>query len=152
MRVSPEIYDDTITVINKLDARDAALASDAYYKTVLTGCMWSDSSTRTVSTDGTVSIATSHRVQIPEHDKYLPYREWMKPENRDSHFTVREGDYIVFGDVTEDVTPSTVRNIVKQYEPQAFQVQSFRDCTKGKGFNSSKKGFQRFAEVLSIEG
>lgn len=152
MRVSPEIYDSTITVINKLDAKDAALASDAYYKTVIKGCMWSDSSTRTVGTDGTVSIATVHNVQIPEMADYLPYREWIKPENRDDHFTVREGDYVVLGDVTEEVTPSTVRKVVAQYEPEAFQVQSFRDCTFGEGFNSSKTGWLRFAEVLSIEG
>lgn len=152
MRVSPEIYNSTITVINKLDAKDAALSQDAYYKTVLKGCMWSDSSTRTVGSDGTVSIATAHRVQIPEMENYLPYREWMQPENRDAKFTVREGDYVVFGEVTEAVTPSNVRSIVKKFEPEAFQVQSFQDCTFGDGFNSSDKGWLRFAEVLSIEG
>lgn len=152
MRVSPEIYNSTITVINKLDAKDAALSQDAYYKTILAGCMWSDSSTRTVGSDGTVSIATSHRVQIPEMDNYMPYREWMQPENRDTKFTVREGDYVVLGEVTEAVTPSNVRSIVKQFEPEAFQVQSFQDCTFGDGFNSSDTGWLRFAEVLSIEG
>ena len=152
MRVSPEIYDSTVTLLNKLDAKDAALAQDAYYKTILTGCMWSDSSTRTVGSDGTVSIATAHQVQIPEMADYLPYREWVKPENRDGHFTVREGDYVILGEVTEDVTPSNYRAVIKAYEPQAFQVQAFQDCTFGKGFSSSKSGWQRFAEVLSLEG
>lgn len=152
MRVSPEIYDSTVTLLNRLDAKDSALNQDAYYKTVLHDCMWNDSSTRTVGSDGTVSLSTTHQVQIPEMEYYLPYREWKKPENRDTHFTVKEGDYVILGEVTEDVTPSNYRSVVKSYEPQAFQVQSFQDCTFGNGFSSSKSGWQRFAEVLSLEG
>lgn len=85
-------------------------------------------------------------------ENYLPYKEWMKPENRDSHFTVREGDYVVKGEVTEEVTTANIRAVVKLYEPQAFQVQAFQDCTFGGGMKSSKKGWMRFAEVLSLEG
>lgn len=152
MRVSPSVYDSTITVINKLDARDAGEPKDAWRKTVLHGCMWSDSSTRTVGNDGTVSIATAHRVQIPEHERYKPYREWYKPGNRDAYFTVREGDYVILGEVSEDVDATNIRRIIEAYEPDAFQVQAFRDCTFGVGFDSAKTGWQRFAEVLSIEG
>lgn len=152
MRVSPDIYDATVTLINKLDAKDAALASDAYYKTVLHGVMWSDSTTRTVGSDGTVSIATSHNVQLPDFERYLPYREWCKAENRQDCFTVREGDWVVLGEVAEEVTSSTVRKVVALYEPDAFQVQSFRDLTHDSGLAYANAGWLRFAEVLSIEG
>lgn len=152
MRASSKIYDSTVTVINRVDAKDAALASDAYYKTVLSGVMWSDSTSRTVANDGTVSIATSHNVQLPDFERYLPYRDWCKAENRQDYFTVREGDWIVLGEVSEDVTSSTVRKVVALYEPDAFQVQSFRDLTHGSGLRYANAGWLRFAEVLSIEG
>lgn len=152
MRVSPDIYDYTVTIVNKLDAKDAALASDAYYKTVLHGVMWSDSTARTVGSDGTVSIATSHNVQLPDFENYLPYREWCKAENRQEHFTVREGDWVVLGEVAEEVTSSTIRKVMALYEPDAFQVQSFRDLTHASGLDYVNSGWLRFAEVLSIEG
>lgn len=153
MRVSPSIYNDTITVINKLDAKDAALASDAYYPTVIRGCMWSDSTARTVDSSGTVAIATAHNVQIPERENYRPYREWSKAESRDEFFTVRNGDFIVKGEVTDPITSRSELNaLVQSREPDAFQVQSFRDLTHGEGFNAEKRGWLRFAEVLSIEG
>lgn len=144
-----KIYDDTITVINKLDATDSALKQDAYYKTVIDHCMWVDRVTRTVQADGVVSIAVVHQVQIPESSDYLPYKEWKV--DRDG-FTLRAGDYIVKGEVTEDITASTLRKIINYYEPDAFQIQAFRDATKGDGFTHSTAGIMRFAEVYYVEG
>lgn len=146
------IYDDTITVINKLDARDAALKQDAYYKTVLHHCMWAVREVRSVSDDGSVSVGTVHQVQIPESERYLPYREWRKAENREGSFTLRTGDYVIRGEVAEEVTPSTIKGIAALYEPDAFQIQAFRDATKGKGFDHSTAGVMRFAEVYYVEG
>lgn len=147
-----KIYDDTITVINKLDAKDSMLKQDDYYKTVLHHCMWSVRTTRTVQSDGTVNIGTVHNVQIPESENYQPYREWKKAENRAESFTLRTGDYIVLGEVAEKITASTLKSITKLYEPDAFQIQSFRDATKGNGFSHSTNGIMRFAEVYAVEG
>lgn len=147
-----KIYDDAITVINKLDARDSALKQDSYFVTTLEHCMWSDRVTRTVQSDGTVSIATSHQVQIPEAENYLPYRDWKKAENRADSFTLRAGDYVIRGIVEEDVTPDTLKSVVKLYEPDAFQIQAFRDATKGEGFEHSTAGIMRFTEVYYVEG
>lgn len=146
------IYDDTITVINRLDARDAALKQDVYYPTVIPHCMWSVRATRAVQDDGTVAVGTTHQVQIPESDAYIPYREWRKAENRDGFFTLRTGDYVVRGEVTDEVTAQSLREIVRVYEPDAFQVQAFRDATKGAGFSHSNEGALRFAEVYYVEG
>lgn len=145
------IYRDTITVLNKLDARDATLKQDAWYKTVLQDCMWTELVTRSVGADGTVNIGSSFRIQIPEKNNYLPYKQWITPANRDSYFTVSLGDYVILGEVSEEITPETLREIVKKYEPQACQVKSFRDLTNS-GIHSSTQGLMRFAEILSIEG
>lgn len=147
-----EIYNDTITVINKLDAKDAALKTDSYYTTVIEHCMWSDRVTRSVQTDGTVNIATSHQVQIPESENYMPYREWRKAEKRADSFTLRTGDYVIRGKVDEEINASTIRSVVRLYEPDAFQIQAFRDATKGAGFEHSTDGIMRFVEMYYIEG
>lgn len=147
-----QIYDDTITVINKLDAKDSALKTDSYFVTTLDHCMWSDRVTRNVGTDGTVQVATSHQVQIPEAENYMPYRDWRKAENRADSFTLRAGDYVIRGKVEEEITASTIRNVIKLYEPDAFQIQAFRDATKGAGFEHSTEGIMRFTEVYYVEG
>lgn len=147
-----QIYDETITVVNKLDARDSATKQDTYYATVIDHCMWSVKFQRSVESDGTVVLGTTHQVQIPESENYIPYREWSKAENRADSFTVRNGDYIVRGKVDEEITATNVKQIVKTYEPDAFQVQAFRGATKGAGFTHSSDGVMRFTEVYVIEG
>lgn len=147
-----EIYDQTITVINKLDARDSATRQDTYYATVIEHCMWSVKSQRTVETDGTVILGTVHQVQIPESENYLPYREWRKTENHAKAFTIRNGDYIIKGSVEEEINAANLKQIAKLYEPDAFQAQSFRDATKGEGFSHSTDGIMRFTEVYIVEG
>lgn len=146
------IYDDTITVVNKLDARDSALKQDSYFVTVLEHCMWADKVTRSVQADGTVNIATAHQVQIPESENYMPYREWRKAEARADSFTLRPGDYVIRGRVEEEISATTIKGVVKLYEPDAFQIQAFRDATKGAGFEHSTDGIMRFAEVYYVEG
>lgn len=146
------IYDDTITIVNKLDARDSALKTDTYFVTVLDHCMWSDKVSRTVQSDGTVKVATTHQVQIPEAENYIPYRDWRKAENRADSFTLRAGDYVIRGKVDEEINASTIKNVVKLYEPDAFQIQAFKDATKGNGFTHSTDGVLRFTEVYYVEG
>lgn len=147
------IYDDTVTVVNKLDARDAALKQDMYYKTTLHHCMWSTQATRAVQSDGTVAVGTSHQVQIPESANYMPYREWRKSQVREGSFTIRTGDYIILGEIEQsEITPSNIRDTLRLYEPDVFQVQAFRDATKGAGFEHGTEGALRFAEVYYVEG
>lgn len=146
------IYDETITVINRLDAKDSALKTDTYFVTTLEHCMWADKVSRSVQSDGTVNVGATHQVQIPEAENYMPYREWKKAETRADSFTLRAGDYVIRGRVAEDVNASTIRSVVKLYEPDAFQIQAFRDATKGEGFDHSTDGVMRFAEVYYVEG
>lgn len=126
-----EQYGEPITLINKLDAKDAALKQDVYYVTVIHGCMWFESFARATTSSGTVIPSTVHKVQIPEESKafYMPYRVWRKEESREGVFTIRDGDYIIRGIVDEPITASTVRTIVSDYEPDVFQVKAWRELT-----------------------
>lgn len=144
------LYNETLTIINRLDAKDGGLKQDAYHKTVLHGCMWSAQSEHSVGNDGTVSIGTLHRVQIPESPEYKPYREWAQAPQG---FTVRLGDYVVRGEVAEDVfTAADAKKVISAYEPDVFIVQHFRDLTKREGFIHSADGILRFAECYYLEG
>lgn len=146
------IYDDTVTIVNRIDARDAGAMQDVYSKHVLRSCMWVAQSQRTVQSDGTVAIGTVHKVQVPESADYVPYREFAKMADRSGAFTVSQGDYIIRGEVAEDIDASTLKSVVASYEPDAFQVQHFRDSTKGAGFEHGTVGIMRFAECYYIEG
>lgn len=143
------IYNETLTVVNRLDAKDSESKQDSYHKTVLRGCMWYAQATRTVQQDGTVRIGTVHRVQIPESADYAPYKEWSKDPRG---FTLRPGDYVVRGEVTEDLDAATVKRVISAYEPEVFQVQHFRDLTKREGMFNTPEGIMRFAECYYVEG
>lgn len=146
-----KMYGQTVTVINKLDARDAALKLDAYYKQAVAGALWSAQVSRTVSTDGSVQIGQSVKVHIADRSGYLPYDEWKAAENRDAYFTVRTGDYIVLGEVAEDVTASNVLQIVKAKGDDAVQVKAFRDL-RDDSVSYSSAQLERMMETLYIEG
>lgn len=125
-----EIYGETITIINRLDAKHAALKQDVYYATVLRNCMWSDESESGTSSSGVVTPSTLHKVQIPvDAGDYAKYRDWRKMESREGVFTLRSGDYVVRGEVNEPVTADNIRTIVADYEPDAWQVKAWRELT-----------------------
>lgn len=146
------IYNETLTVVNRLDARDSADKQDEYHATVLTGCMWSATATHTVQSDGTVVVGTVHRVQIPEQANFLPYRAWSGLDDKSDYFTLRQGDYVVRGVISETLDPATAKKTLASYEPDVFQIQHFRDLSKREGFIHSNEGVLRFAECYYLEG
>lgn len=146
-----KMYGQTVTVINKLDAKDAALKMDAYYKQVVRSALWSSQVSRTVSTDGSVQIGQSVKVHIADRSEYMPYDEWKAAENRDAYFTVRTGDYIVLGEVAEDVTASNVLQIVKAKGGDAMQVKAFRDL-RDDSVSYPIAAIESMVETLYIEG
>jgi len=153
MRVDADSYlDQTLTIVNKLDAKDAALAADAYYKTVVSG-VWSAKSVRSVLGSGDVAVAATVIMQFADTSNYLPYREWSKAANRDSMWTLREGDYVVRGIVTEDVSTATaLKKAMAAHEPDAVQVQSVHDKTRETGLSYGDAGVMRYATGVFAEG
>lgn len=153
MRIDANSYlDQTITVINKLDAKDAALTADAYYKTELRG-VWSAKSVRTVLGTGDVAVATTVIMQFADTSNYLPYREWSKAANRESMWTLREGDHVVRGEVTEDISTATaLKKAMAAHEPDAVQVQSVQDKTRETGLDYVDAGVMRYATGVFAEG
>ena len=126
------IYDKTITILNRLKAVDSSTKKiDVYYKTVLENCGWYEQAISDV--DGIkVSMSTTFKIFIPFTGKFLPYNEWKKG-NTDSFFTVSQGDTIILGEVEEDITPQTITKIKQNYEPNVCEVRHCRVCDKRNG-------------------
>lgn len=146
-----KMYGQTVTVLNKLDARDSALKLDTWYKQVVTGALWSANITRNVATDGSVSIGQSVKCHIANRAEYMPYDEWKAAGNRDAYFTIRTGDYVILGEVTEDVTASNVLQIVKARGDDAMQVKAFRDL-RDAAVSYPSRQLESMMETLYIEG
>lgn len=119
-------FDYTITVLNKLSARDSVTKLDVWKATVLHHCAWSGKAVRSVQ-GSEISIGNSFIVRVPKSENYHPYNEWKENMNG---FTFSTGDYIIKGEVTDEVTPNTVQNIVNAHKPEAFIVKFFQDNTK----------------------
>lgn len=119
----------TITICNKLNHKDSVTGLDVWYKTVLENIKYKkDKVTSVVGTD--VSMGNSFTILIPFSDKYLPYSEW-KDSNRDTHYTMSQGDYIFFTDLQEEVTPSNVTELKSQYV--CCEVRSVEEVVKKYG-------------------
>lgn len=108
------IYNQTVTILNKLKRTDGITGVDVWYKTILHDVAWYTDSARSAG-GSSVYIGTYIKVFIPFHDEYLPYMEWKKPGNQDMHFTVSTGDYVVLGEVTEDITADNVVKTMQKY-------------------------------------
>lgn len=122
----------TVTVLNKRAGRDSADYLDIWKKTVLRDCFWAGEQTRgrsgRMTSSAEVNEGASYVLRVPRDPEYRPYREW----NGDMEgFTFSPGDYIILGEVAEEITPETVQAVVELYRPDAFEVQLFKDNTDG---------------------
>lgn len=126
-----EKYGEPVTLVNILDAKSAALNQDVPYATVIHGCMWSESYERGMSSSGTVVPSTLHKVQIPEAAKanYVPHSQWKKMDGRGDKFTLSTFDYVIRGDVEDDINSETLKAVISDYEPNVFRIKAFRELT-----------------------
>lgn len=122
----------TVTVLNRRAERDSPDGLDAWKKTVLRGCFWEGQQTRgqsgRVSYSAEVYEGASYLLRVPQAPDYRPYRIWKADMEG---FTFSTGDYIIRGEVAEEITPETVLCVVERHRPDAFEVQLLKDNTAG---------------------
>lgn len=132
-------FDYTITILNKLKATHSATKLDVWKKTVLHNCFFSTQAIRNIS-GSTVSVGSNFICRIPKNEEYRPYNEWMQDLEG---FTFSTGDYIIKGEVIEDIiTPNNIRSVIEKYKPNAFEIRFFKDNT----------GTVEFLEHYHLEG
>lgn len=121
-------FNNTITVLNRRDGKDSPDHLDAWRKTVLTLCAWKHTETRSQSGEAVeVNEGEDYLVRVPPSEYYRPYSEWKKDM---AGFTFSPGDYIIKGEIPEEVTAENVQSVVSKYRPGAFEVRLFRDNTE----------------------
>ena len=122
----------TVTGLNKRAGRDSADYLDSWKKTILTDCFWAGEQTRgqsgRMTSSAEVNEGASFLLRVPRSESYRPYREWKGDMDG---FTFAPGDYIILGEVAEEITPETVQAVVESRRPDAFEVQLFKDNTDG---------------------
>ena len=48
-------------------------------------------------------------------DNFLPYEEWKNHGNQDTNYTISIGDYVVKGEVVEDITADNIVKVLQNY-------------------------------------
>lgn len=116
-RLTPA-FTETITLLNKLDAKDSTSGMDEWKSTVLHDCAWSEKAVRSVQ-GNVVSVGRSIIVRIPASPEFHTYSEW---KNGMDGFTLSEGDCIVRGEISEEVTVDNVKTVLASHN--GFVVKS----------------------------
>lgn len=109
------IYKQRITILNKLKRADASGNLDEWYKSTVDNAVWYEDSARNSGGNG-VYIGTYITVLIPFSEDYVPYKEWKTLQDKSEKFTMSSGDYIVLGDVPEEIDASNIVEVMKDYE------------------------------------
>lgn len=127
-------FKHTVTVLNKRDGLDSPDHLDTWKKTVLQKCAWKQTETRSqsgrLSEGAEANEGADYLVRVPPSSEYRPYSAWKADM---TGFTFSPGDYVIKGEVPDEVTAETVQSVVNKYRPNAFEIQLFRDNT-GSGY------------------
>lgn len=98
----PEWWDSTITVFNKFT--DPTTRIVTWTKTVLTDCFWKEVGSKSMI--GNTIIDTYSLVcRIPKNENFVISGNWMQltPDERQSKFTLSQGDIIIFDNCPDDI-------------------------------------------------
>lgn len=154
MRINPEeALPQTVTILNKLKKADSSAGSDVWVKHTLKACVWATRS-HSQQIGNTTNVGASVMVQIPDRQDYpyMPYDQWKAPGAQDGAWTVSQDDYLVLGDVPEDVTSANITKTLAAYEPNCCKVRLFEDLTLP-GNSAFLGGFlEQYASIYYIEG
>lgn len=109
------IYNQKVTILNKQKRTNKPGSVDVWYKKVIENAAWYSEAVRQVINNGVV-IGTVYKVLIPFNADYMRYKDWAKLQDKGSYFTMSSGDYIILGDVPDEVTASNIVEVTKKYE------------------------------------
>jgi len=122
---------DKATILCKVPRQQSESGLDEWYKMPLTGCVYKRSKVTNVS-GTTVSMSQIYTVLLPFDDAYVSYDQWVGLADKQDTYSVSQGDYIVFGEVKEEITPDTVRDILDAF-PNHCEVRSIEEVKQTHG-------------------
>lgn len=118
------IYNQKVTILNKLKRSDSTNNIDEWHKMVISDAAWYAQVQRTVQ-NSSVAIGSYIVCLIPYHKEFLAYSDWKQEGQQEGHYTISSGDYIVLGEIEEEVTASNVVSLMSKYEPNVCTVKHF---------------------------
>ena len=108
------IYNETVTILNKLQRADGDTGQDVWYKTILTDVAWYRDSARSAGNHD-VYIGSYITILVPFHEEYVDYLEWKNLKNKEDFYTMSTGDYVIRGIVEEEIDASNVVKTLDKY-------------------------------------
>lgn len=148
--------DRTITVANRLSARESGTGADQWWPAVLSPASWSGSAARSVSTDGATADRAAVRVQIPATTgAYLERAEWvaaaLAQEVPEGGFTLALGDTLVLGELGAEGPLTRQELLTAAAGMERVEVSAFKDC-RGNGAVSGSGPVGKYLAVVYAEG
>lgn len=150
------LLDSTVTVFNRICAKDSDGGADRYRPLVLHPALWVETPTRTVDADGTVHLRRTVKVQVPDGTAaFKPYREWVPEAVKGAtagvytlslHDYLMEGSVAVQGDMTRQEVIAAVEG-----KPHC-EVTAFRDLRNNGAVSAPEAGCLKYASVVYAEG
>lgn len=114
----------SVTILNKLSRYDSDDTLDKWFKFSIDNLEYSRKSV-TYTMGSTISMGEKFIILFPFSDKFLPYKEWKKLEDKTGYYTISLGDYIVVGeDVPQEVNSANIIQIKQLYEPNVCEVKA----------------------------
>ena len=152
MRVDLSKLSQKVTIINRLKSKDNESKRDKFYKKTLDNCIW-DKAKLANQSGKAIYYSNGYSVQIPteQNCKYKDYREWIT--DIENSFTLYLDDYVILGEVTEDITPESLKDIVNKYSPFVFKISSIEDYNSRDGISFNNNNFaMKYASYYEVKG
>ena len=128
----PFWWDKTITIYNRI--QDTTTSKVTWSSCVLTECFWQYRNN--VNYVNNVKMEVKDVIcRIPKKENYTPLETWKTLTEFDGLFTLRNGDVIILGEVSDEVDEYTrgkhMTDVLNKYKEvnRAIQIESFTDDT-----------------------
>lgn len=131
-----KLYNEKITVINRIRGPDLGQREDILVASSVDSVLYRFKSNY-ISNNGNVSKQQELIVLFSDISLYKPYKEFVSYKGSSDFFTLSLGDYIVLGDIFDEVNSSNIRDILSKYEPYVYKIQSINKA-KNRGFSVAK--------------
>lgn len=147
-----QMLPQTVTIVNRLKGVDNDSGRDTFHKKILKDCVWMDKQIGSRS-GNQITYSEGYQVHIPQAQKftYFEYKIWRNAENLEDCFTLSVDDYVILGEVTEEITSNNITEVLDKYKPNAMQIRQFQDLSMP-GINTNGNFLMKYASMFYVEG